>query len=243
MKKFNVLLVGALAMLATSCGYKSEEKPLEGSLVTYTAEGAKDGEILLGVKDKSGKKDKTIIPADSYASITVDDTYFICTRNDASFAVFTRAGEPTEPKTFSTFAKQDIDGNTFYAGTAGENIYYFFPGKPAVSSTLSYMTAKNLLIQNATNWDIYTFDGTLVWSFPDEAILIKSARSEEYVVVVPEIKKKVTTYKVYDMTGKELKKLNVYQWKKFKKQLKDQQKLGATDLYELETIKIEKLTI
>ncbi len=51
-------------------------------------------------------------------------------------------------------------------------------------------------------------------------------------------------YKLYLLTsGKELKQLNAYQWKVFKKQLKNPQKLGSTEVYELETVKIEKLTI
>ncbi len=243
MKKVSVLFVGALALLATSCGYTSVEEPLTGNLVTYTAEGAKDGEILLGVKDKSGKEDKTIIPAGAYAVITADENYITCTRNDAAYDVYTLTGEPIEPKAFTAFSKQEIDGSVYYAGTAGENIYYMFPGKPIVTSTMSYLTPKNLFIQNAACWDVYAFDGAKVWNFPVTSTIIKSARTEEYVIAVPVVKKKVTTYKLYTAGGKELKTLNAYQWKKFQKQLKNPQKLGITEIYELETIKIEKLTI
>ena len=36
-KLFYGLMICALAFIATSCGFKSEEKPLHGSLVTFTA--------------------------------------------------------------------------------------------------------------------------------------------------------------------------------------------------------------
>lgn len=243
MKKFSVLLVGALALLVASCGYKSEEKPLTGTLVTYTAEGTQKGEILLGVKDKSGKKDKTIVPAAAYASITADENYITCTRNDAAYDVYTLSGTPLTPQTYTTFGKQTIDNNTFYVGTAAETIYYLFPDKPVISSNLSYLTTKNLFIQTAATWDVYTFDGKLIWNFPINTAIIKSTSKENYVVVVPVVNKKVTTYKFYTPSGKELKQLNAAKWKKFQKQLKNPQKLGETELYELETIKIEKLTI
>ena len=89
MKKGSILLVGVLAMFATSCGFKSEESPLSGTLVTYTAEGTQKGEILLGVKDKAGKKDKTIVPADTYVSITADNNYIICVQENADYSVLT----------------------------------------------------------------------------------------------------------------------------------------------------------
>lgn len=246
MKKGSILLVGVLAMFATSCGFKSEESPLSGTLVTYTAEGTQKGEILLGVKDKAGKKDKTIVPADTYVSITADNNYIICVQENADYSVFDLSGNKVGPQTFHTFSKQPVGDNVFYAGTAAGTSYYYFPGKPEISCTLSYMTAKNLIVQKVSNiWDVYSYDGTLVWNFPAEAILIKSATTEEYVVVAPVVKKKkATVYKLYLLTsGKELKQLNAYQWKVFKKQLKNPQKLGSTEVYELETVKIEKLTI
>lgn len=244
MKKVLFLFIGVLAMLATSCGYKSIENPLKGDLVTYTAEGTKDGEVLLGVKDKAGKEDKVIVPAAAYSQITADDYYITCTRSDdAAYDVFTLSGAPVGPQTFNAFSRLTIDNTMLYCGTAGEKIYYFFEGKPAVECNLSYVTAKNLFVHNAAAWDVYTADGNIAWTFPSDAVIIKSTKSEEHVIVVAVTKKKVTTYKFYTVDGKELKVLNAYRWKQFQKQLKDPQKLGETELYELETVKIEKLTI
>ena len=49
-KLFYGLMICALAFIATSCGFKSEEKPLHGSLVTFTAPDDGSDGILLGAQ-------------------------------------------------------------------------------------------------------------------------------------------------------------------------------------------------
>ncbi|MCM1323852.1 MAG: hypothetical protein NC218_06795 [Acetobacter sp.] len=241
MKKCSILLVGALAMLVASCGFKSEEKPLTGNLVTYTAEGTKKGEVLLGVKDKTGKKDKEIIPAAAYTSITADNNCITCARPDAATDVYTLTGEPVGPKTYATFEQQTNADNIYYVGKAEETTYYFFPGQPLVSSTLSYMTAKNLFVEKENLWQIYTFDGKMSWVFPTDALILKSKRTEEAIVVIPKVKGKVTTGTVYTSTGKELKKLNAVKYRKLVKKLKEPTKIGSMNLYEVESLEVDKL--
>lgn len=247
MKKCSILLVGALAVLAASCGYKSEEKPLTGTLVTYTAEGAKKGEILLGVKDKSGKKDKEIIPAAAYTNITADNNYITCARPDAATDVYTLTGEAVGPKTFSTFEQQTNGDNVYYVGNAEETTYYLFPGEPLVSCKQSYMTAKNIFVEDSIAekssklWKVYSFKGEMNWVFPAASTVLKNKGGEEILIVVPEGKGKKTTAKVYDTTGKELKKLNMFKYRKLQQRLKEPTKIGSLNLYEVEKLDVNKL--
>ncbi len=240
MKKSAVILVGALAMLATSCGFKSEEKPLNGSLVTYTAEGTKDGEILLGVKDNSGKE---LIPAAGYTTITADDNIITCTRSDQNVDIFTLNGEPVSTKTYKSFESRTTADNTYYIGqpAEGETTVYFFPGKEAISCNVSYMSPQNLYMEKKDIWEVYSYDGSLIWNFPTTASVLKSKRPEEIVIAVPTTKGKVTTATLYTPAGKELKKLNAYKWKRLQKKLKEPTKIGTMNLYELETIDVNKL--
>lgn len=239
MKKSSILLVGVLAMLATSCGFKSEEKPLNGSLVTYTAEGTKDGEVLLGVKEKSGKE---LIPAAGYTAITADDNIITCARPDQTVDIFTINGEPVGVKTYKSFELCTNADNAYYIGMSAEAgiTVYLFPGKETVSCSMSYLDAQNLYIERENAWDVYSYSGNIVWNFPATASVIKSKRTEEKVIAVPTTKGKVTTAVLYTPTGKELKKLNAYKWQRLQKKLKEPTQIGTMNLYELETIDINK---
>ena len=72
-KLFYGLMICALAFIATSCGFKSEEKPLHGSLVTFTAPDDGSDGILLGVREKAPNPDdsRVIVTPARYTSITL----------------------------------------------------------------------------------------------------------------------------------------------------------------------------
>lgn len=83
-KLFYGLMICALAFIATSCGFKSEEKPLHGSLVTFTAPDDGSDGILLGVREKAPNPDdsRVIVTPARYTSITADDNVIICRVSD-----------------------------------------------------------------------------------------------------------------------------------------------------------------
>ena len=74
-KLFYGLMICALAFIATSCGFKSEEKPLHGNLVTFTAPDDGSDGILLGVREKTPNPDdsRVIVTTARYESIIDDD--------------------------------------------------------------------------------------------------------------------------------------------------------------------------
>lgn len=246
MKK-NMFLIAVLALLVTSCGFQSEETPLTENLVTYTAKGTTKGEILLGVKDKTGKKAIEIIPASAYSTITADDNVIVCNKFDGNRDVYTLSGKPVGDKTYASFNRIDLNDSTvYYTGSVDGLIVYYFPEKEVVRCDVSYMSVSHLYMQkdNAALY-VYTFNGDEVWSIVSNDVrIIKDSNTEENIVAIPlttgEGKKAVTTAILYTPEGKVLKKLNAAKWKAFQKKLPEATEIGSMKLYEM-TVNVKKL--
>ena len=98
-------MICALAFIATSCGFKSEEQPLHGSLVTFTAPDDGSDGILLGVREKAPNPDdsRVIVTPARYTSITADDNVIICRVSDLKVEAYKHDGDPIGNGEFETF--------------------------------------------------------------------------------------------------------------------------------------------
>lgn len=239
MKQISVLLVGVLAMLATSCGFKSEEKPLTDNLITYTAEGNKEGEIFLGVKAKD-QKDKPVIVAANYTEITADENVIICAKPDGTLDVYTLNGNPVGNKLYNSFIREQSKGKVYYTGfDAKKSKFVYFPDKNFIRRGAYFVCPEHIFIEGKDEWDVYTFDGSKVWSFKNDALVIKDLREGEVVVAIlnkTANKKKVTGATIYSTSCEELKKLNAVKWKLYKKKLSTVSMISTLQVYLVESL-------
>ncbi len=233
MKQLTFILIGVLAVLVAGCGFKSTESPLNNELVIYTAQGANDGEILLGVKDKNGD---VFVEPGNYTEITADETVIFCAMPDYKVLIYGLNG--MNYGTFDSFVKQERNGSTYYLGTADETLSYYFPGKDFISSNASYPTAECVFIFVDNQWEAYAYNGDKLWTLPEGAMLINSQK--DAVVAVPD-KAPQKGCKIYDVRGKEVKKMTASKWKRFKKLLINPQTVGTLQIYQMPALEMVQL--
>lgn len=255
MKKISVLFVGIIGMIFTSCGFKSEEKPLTETLVTYTAEGNKKGEAFLGVKEK-GKDGQIVVKAGNYTDITTDDFIITCSYSDGDCDVYTLTGRPIALKSYRSFKQHETNGYIYYIGQslAPETSVVYFPGQePMICKHCAFHQGpKHLYVAAGMFCDVFTYDSKRVWSFPAGVVINSISTKEDFVIVPSEVTFKgvaarsrisVTMATIYTPDGKEIKNLNTYQWKKLQKKLNliKPQEIGTVKLYTFETFDVKKL--
>lgn len=242
MKKI-FLFVGMVALLATSCNsFKSEEKPLTDDLVTYTAEGNEKGEVFLGVKEK-GSEGTPLIAADNYTKIIADEYIITCFKADDNRDVYTLKGTPIGEKTYKFLVKVDVDNNVYYKCiTPDDKCVVYFPYKETINCDDAYISGKKVYLAGNDGWDVYNNDGTKIWSFKNDAVVIKNLSTDELIIAVPSVgPKKIVTATLYSPDGKQLKKLNANRWKVFQKKLNQPDSCGLMKFYELKTVNLKKL--
>ena len=236
------LMVSLVAIIMTSCGFKSEESTLYGNLVSFTAPGENKEDVLLGVKDKAA--DRVIVTPAYYQSITADANVIICRVSDTKLEVYLHDGEPLGNGKFDTFTKMP-QGN-MYLGTNYATNTYYFPTQDYIVSTNAYLTGlKQIFLWiESGEWDIRNYDGTEVWKTPklaenEQYWIIKDTKAPTEMFYIAISKKKgYPACTLYDMTGKEVKKLNSSKWRMTEKKLKNTKDLGGKATYaEFENIK------
>ena len=232
-KLFSGVLVCVCAFLATGCGFQSEETNLTGNLVTFTAEGENKDDILIGVKEKSadGLSDRVIVTPARYQNITADANVVICRVSDFKLEAYrAKDGDPIGRGIFDTFTK--IPTGNSYIGTKYKTLTYYFPAQgidgKTVQTKVRYEGLKNLFLQNGANWEVLDYDGNLIWQAPAAIWLIKDSKAvaETFYITVPEAKKNGGCV-LYEMTGKQLKKITANRWRIVKKQLKNLKPLSS----------------
>ena len=220
-------MVCALVFLAASCGFKSTETPLHGNLVSFTAEGENKEDVLIGVKEKSadGKADRVLVTPSRYTEITSDGNVIICKVADMKLEVYRASdGDPIGNGIFELFTK--IPSGNAYIGTKYKTITYHFPGIGADGKTVVTKNRleglKNLFVKNGAAWEVLDYDGNLIWQAPSVIWLIKDAKApaETFYIAVPG-EKKNSGCTIYDISGKQLKKLTATRWNRAEKKLKN----------------------
>lgn len=238
-KLFYGLMICALAFIATSCGFKSEEKPLHGSLVTFTAPDDGSDGILLGVREKTPNPDdsRVIVTPARYASITADDNVIICRVSDLKVEAYKHDGDPIGNGEFETFTRMPRE-EVVYMGTNYKTSTWYFPAQDETCAVKSsYQGLKLLFLRLDTGvWEVRSYDGKTLWTTPGMAEgrkywLIKDTKApgEEFYFAVTGGKTPACT--LYDCNGKELKKLNASHWRLTQKKLKAQKELDAETVY------------
>ncbi len=212
------LMMSLVAIIVTSCGFKSEETPLYGNLVSFTAPGENKEEVLLGVKDKA--IDKVIVTPAYYEDIIADENLIICRVNGTKIEVYRHNGTPLSQEPFDTFTRMP-QGN-IYLGTNYIFNTYYFPAQNVLIVTDTYVVGlKQIFLRiSSGEWEVRDYDGNLLWKTPklaenEKYWLIKDTKApmESFYFAIS------TTDKctLYDLTGKEVKKLNAVQWRKTEK--------------------------
>ncbi len=232
------LMMCACALILASCGFKSQDAPLIDSLVTFTAKGTTPEAPKLGVRDIVTEK-VLVVPGD-YVKITADAYVISCQGADKMCYVFDRTGKPVGAPKFDLFVKMDINVDLYYGKTGTEEFYYFPKGKPfAISCTHSYLSAKNLFIEEDGFWEIYTFDGTVIGNFAKGSWLIKDLKSGDkedcYILTLSDEKRPGCT--ITDLSGKVVKKLTASGWQRLQKKLKNKDIINSLPYAEVEDIK------
>ncbi len=233
MKQLSLLLIGLLAVLVTGCGFKSTETPINNNLISFTAPGETDDDVLLGVKNKKGTV--LVAPAD-YISVTADEHLIFCTGKDGSTSLFGQYG--TEYGTFESYDKLQNGDNSYYRCISGETTAYYFPGKELIRCQASQITSAALFVATDSIWEVYSYTGEKLWQLPEGAILLNSSR--DITIAVPGKGKKATC-KFYDVTGKEIKNLTATKWRKVKKLLKNPQTVENLQIYQMTTLELVQL--
>lgn len=230
MKHFAFFLIGLLAVLATGCGFKSTETPLNKNLTCYTALGKADDDTLRGVKNNQGEI--LVEPAD-YTSITVDEHFIFCARANGQVNIFGLDGTPCG--VFDVFERLKNEDNDYYHGQFGETTTYYFPGKAFISCKESHITKEALFIATDSIWTTYSFTGEKLWELPPNAMLLKGPL--DLTIAVPG-KGKKPTCKFYNVKGEVVNLFSASMWKKFQKQLTDQQNIGTLQIYQVKTLEL-----
>ena len=229
------LMISLVAIIVTSCGFKSEETSLYGNLVSFTAPGENKEDVLLGVKDKAS--DRVIITPAYYEEITADANLIICRVSGTKLEVYRHDGEPLGKGTFDTFTKMP-QGN-MYLGTNYSTNTYYFPAEDYIICTESYLTGlKQLFLRiDSGEWEIRDYEGKLIWKTPKlgenkKYWVIKDIKAAGETFYVAVSKSKGTPACVlYDLTGKEVKKLNASKWRFTQKKLQNSKDLDANTTY------------
>ncbi len=229
-KLLSQAMVCALVFLATSCGFKSTETPLHGNLVTFTAIGENKDDILIGVKEKStdGIADRVLITPAHYQEITSDGDVIICKVADMKLEVYhVSNGNPIGSGKFELFTK--IPSRKAYIGTKYKTVTYYFPenGKTIVTQN-RLESLKNLFVKNGDVWEVLDYDGNLIWQAPALIWLIKDSKAsvETFYIAIPG-EKKNSGCTIYDINGKQLKKLTASRWSRAQKNLKNIKPFGS----------------
>ena len=233
-------MICALAFITASCGFKSEEKPLYGSLVTFTApEKNNETVVLLGVKEKGGSSedDIVIIKPSLYESITADDNVIICRVSDIKVEAYKHDGRPIGSGKFETFTALPRQEKV-YMGTKYKRSCWYFPEQYETCFATGYFQGVNLLFLHAGSgkWEVRRYDGTKIWTSPeiDEGCrywLIKDVQSAGEEIYIAVTGKKTPACTLYDSNGHEIKKLDALHWKQMQKEMKEQKELDKQSIY------------
>ena len=243
-KLFLTIMIGLSAIIIWSCtSSSSNETALWGNLVSYTEKGENE-EILLGVKAKYGKTgeaDQIIITPDRYTSITADEYFIICRRNDIEINVFNHDGSPFGNGVFDTFTSMPIGKG--YLGTKYKTRTFYFPEQKHIVITKTSLTTLRevLMLLDSGEWEIRNYDGDLLWKTPklraEETLWIIKNNSRHYIA----IEKSKGACTIYDVNGKELKTKTTAQWRTSKTKLTAQKEFVKGHNYAEYSGKIEEL--
>lgn len=236
------LMVSLVAIIVTSCGFKSQETPLYGNLVSFTAPGENKEDVLLGVKDKAA--DRVIVTPAYYEDIVADANLVICRVSGTKVEVYRHDGEPLGEGTYDTFTRMP-QGN-MYLGTNYATNTYYFPAQKTLINTETYLTGlKQIFLRvHSGEWEIRDYEGKLIWKTPkladnEKYWLIKDTKAPGETFYFAISKNKGTPACVlYDLTGKEVKKLNASKWRITQKKFLNAKDLEPNTTYvEFESIR------
>ena len=225
MKKL-LLVAVIISSLLTSCGYKSEVRPLKDGFSTFTAKDEKTGEILIGLLESN--YNKVIIPADKYTDFDVDKNLILCTKNEGIYA-YTRDGKAISPLCFKTF--NSIELGTYYTATHADDRYIYYPEtKLLVQINNSLIVGGHLITDLGDGkWGVFDIKGNKTFEFNDNSIILHSLKqgtNDDYVIAVPVKKSKNTTYDIYKLSGEKKFVYPSYVWKKIEKKFKNTKTYG-----------------
>ncbi len=236
------LMVSIVAIIATSCGFRSEEKNLCNGLVSFTAPGENKEDVLIGVKDTY--TGKVVVTPARYKEVSADEKIVICRVSETKLEVYDYEGEPIGDGVFDTFTK--LPQGNMYIGTKYKTTTYYFPlYQETITTQSTIMAIHHIFLQRKSGeWEIRDYNGSLVWRAPrlsegEKYWLIKDTKAptETYYFAITKAKGTPVCI-LYDESGEEVKKLNASKWRIMQKKLMNTKEMNKTTTYaEFESIK------
>lgn len=236
------LMVSIIAIIVTSCGFKSEEKNLCNGLVSFTAPGENKKDVLIGVKDKIS--DIVIVTPARYKEVSADERVIICRESETKLEVYNHQGDPIGKGVFDTFTK--MPQGSIYIGTKYKTTTYYCPlQEETITTQNTLMAIRQIFLQRKSGeWEIRDYNGNLLWKTPrltegEKYWIIKDTKAptESYYFAITKSKGTPACI-LYDDEGKEVKKLNASKWRITQKKLLNLKEMNKTTTYaEFESIK------
>lgn len=237
MKQSSILLAGVLILLASGCGgFNSDETPLNGNLVAFTARAKTSGDTLTGVKTIKGA---VIVKPESYVSVAADENLIFCKKPNGRVNVCRHDG--TVCGSYDTFTRKAVDDNVFYLGLCGDVTSYYFPMADPVETRQSYMARQHVFIEKDNAWQVYDYAGKKLWEMPEGALVVESIQTDALIIAVPE-KGRHPRCHLYTPEGEKFQTLSRTRWESLQKQLSLPMEIGTLRFHRVILPKFVELT-